>query len=97
MIPGVAAYVYFGTALSSLTSAVMGDFDGGWVQLILLIVGVVVAVVAIVLVTWRAKVAIQKVLSKSKSQENLEFSRNRLHEHNPQASVDEENQYQQDQ
>ena len=31
MIPGVAAYVYFGTALSSLTSAVMGDFDGGWV------------------------------------------------------------------
>ena len=68
MIPGVATYVYFGTALSSVTSAVMGDFDGGYVQLGFLIFGVLVALLAILLVTWRAKVAIQKVL-KSKSQE----------------------------
>ena len=30
MIPGVVAYVYFGTALSSVMDAVNGNFEGGW-------------------------------------------------------------------
>lgn len=29
MIPGVVAYVYFGTALKSLGDVIMGKYDGG--------------------------------------------------------------------
>ena len=62
MIPGVVAYVYFGTALSSVMDALHGNFEGGWIQLTILIVGSIVALLVVIYVTWRAGKAIRKVL-----------------------------------
>mmetsp|Transcript_14151 Transcript_14151/g.2266 ORF Transcript_14151/g.2266 Transcript_14151/m.2266 type:complete len:82 (+) Transcript_14151:532-777(+) len=55
MIPGTVAYVYFGTALSSISEAAQGDAEGGEIQLSLIIVGSVLAIVAVCYVSYVAK------------------------------------------
>jgi uncharacterized membrane protein YdjX (TVP38/TMEM64 family) len=55
MIPGVTAYVYFGTAISNMADVLSGNYEGGWVQLVIIIVGSVLAVAVIIYVTWAAR------------------------------------------
>lgn len=66
MIPGVVVYVYFGSALSSVTDAINGNFDGGWLSLVLLIGGSILALVAIIITSWVIKRAIWKILKENK-------------------------------
>ena len=51
MIPGTIVYVFVGTTLGSITQAATGDYSGGTGALIMLIVGSVLACVAIVWVS----------------------------------------------
>ena len=62
MIPGTAAYVYFGSALSNVADALAGNFEGGWINLVILIGGSVLALVGVIFVSCVAKRAISKVL-----------------------------------
>lgn len=55
MIPGTVAYVYFGSALGSISDAISGDTEGGDIQLSLLVVGSVIALVAVFYVSYVAK------------------------------------------
>ena len=66
MIPGITIYVYFGTAISNVADVVQGKFEGGWLQIVLLVVGTIFAIVAVVIVSWMAKRAIWKVLKEDK-------------------------------
>ncbi len=69
MIPGTVAYVYLGTTISSIADASSGGFNGGPVELGLIIGGSVLAIVAVVLVTIRAKRELQKLIKKEKAEE----------------------------
>lgn len=69
MIPGTVAYVYLGTTISSIADASSGGFDGGPVELGLIIGGSVLAVVAVVLVTIRAKKELNKLIKAEKEAE----------------------------
>jgi uncharacterized membrane protein YdjX (TVP38/TMEM64 family) len=60
MLPGTVMYVYFGTALKSLTDVISGDVEGGGAQKVLLGVGLVVTVAATVYVTRVARRAIRQ-------------------------------------
>lgn len=51
MIPGTIVYVFIGTTLGSITQAATGDYDGGPAVLVMLIVGSILACVAIVWVS----------------------------------------------
>lgn len=66
MIPGTVAYVYLGTTISSIADASSGGLDGGGVELGLIIGGSVLAIVAVVLVTIRAKRELNKLIKKEK-------------------------------
>ena len=63
-LPGVVAYVYFGSALKHISEAASGDFDGGYLQLILLIGGSVLAIVAVCYVSCVAKRKINAMIEK---------------------------------
>ena len=69
MIPGTVAYVYLGTTISSIADASMGGLRGGGVELGLIIGGSVLAIVAVVLVTIRAKRELNKLIKKEKEEE----------------------------
>lgn len=64
MIPGTAVYVYFGSTISDLASVAAGKFEGGWLRIVLMVVGSVLAFLAVVYVSWMAKREINKVLKK---------------------------------
>ncbi|CAI2367166.1 unnamed protein product [Moneuplotes crassus] len=66
MIPGTIVYVYFGTTISNLSDVASGKFNGGALQLVLLIVGSIFAIIAVFYVSWVARAEVKKVL---KSQE----------------------------
>ena len=52
MTPGVLVYVYLGTAISDISDVISGNTNGGTIQLILVIVGSVLAFLAIVKVSY---------------------------------------------
>lgn len=64
MIPGTIVYVYFGTTVSNISDAASGKFDGGVLQLVLLIVGSIFAIIAVFYVSWVARKEVKKVLAK---------------------------------
>jgi len=51
MIPGTIVYVFVGTTIGNIADAASGEFEGGTVTLVLLIVGTVLAFVAIVYIS----------------------------------------------
>ena len=65
MIPGTAVYVFVGTTIGNITEAASGEFEGGAVTLILLIVGTILAFVAIVYITIVVKRYLNKQLAES--------------------------------
>lgn len=68
MIPGTIVYVYFGTTVSNISDAASGKFDGGVLQLVLLIVGSLFAIVAVFYVSWVARKEVKKVLAKQEEE-----------------------------
>jgi uncharacterized membrane protein YdjX (TVP38/TMEM64 family) len=74
MIPGTIVYVYFGTAISNISDAASGDFDGGVLQLVLLVGGSVLAIIAVCYVSYVARKEVKKVLKKNADQEELDKS-----------------------
>jgi uncharacterized membrane protein YdjX (TVP38/TMEM64 family) len=72
MIPGTIVYVYFGTAISNISDAASGDFDGGVLQLVLLVGGSVLAIIAVCYVSYVARKEVKKVLKKNADQEELD-------------------------
>jgi uncharacterized membrane protein YdjX (TVP38/TMEM64 family) len=62
MIPGTLMYVYFGTALKSLTDVLAGTTDGGPLQKVFFIAGLVMTVVATVVITRIAKRALDEAV-----------------------------------
>ena len=62
MIPANIIYVYFGTMLSNISDVVSGNFNGGSLQLGLLIGGSVFGFFAIVYVSYVAKKEVTKTL-----------------------------------
>lgn len=67
MIPGTIVYVFVGTTIGNIAEAASGEFEGGTVTLVLLIVGTVLAFVAIVYVT----IVVKKYLNKQLKQDNV--------------------------
>lgn len=72
MIPGTIAYVYFGSAISNVSDAIAGRFEGGWLQLVILIAGSLLALVGVIFVSCVAKRAISKVLREEKERKKKE-------------------------
>ena len=62
MLPGVVAFVYFGSVLCSITEASQGEFEGGVLELVILILGAVAAVGAIAYLTFVAKKQIRSIV-----------------------------------
>ena len=69
MVPAVIVYVYFGSTLHSISDAVQGNFEGGWLSLGLLIVGTVVALVGVTILSIIAGKALKKALKEDKKKE----------------------------
>ena len=55
MIPGTIVYVFVGTTIGSITDAASGNYDSGTAGLILLIVGSILACVAIVYISIKVR------------------------------------------
>lgn len=68
MIPGTIIFVYFGTTVSNISDAASGRFDGGALQLVLLIVGSIFAVFAVFYVSYVARKEVKKVLAKTEAE-----------------------------
>lgn len=51
MLPGAFVYVLLGTTISSIADAANGNFDGGPLPIILLVVGTITAFVAIIYIS----------------------------------------------
>ena len=60
MIPGTIVYVFVGTTIGNISAAASGDFEGGTATLVMLIVGTVLAFIAIIYVT----VVVKRYLNK---------------------------------
>uniref|UniRef100_A0A7S3J780 VTT domain-containing protein n=2 Tax=Euplotes harpa TaxID=151035 RepID=A0A7S3J780_9SPIT len=91
MIPGVIVYVYFGTAISNLSDAASGSFDGGVLQLVLLIVGSVLAFLAVLYVSWVARREIKKVLAKNDEQNQSNEQPDEVNQPQSEERADEQN------
>ena len=63
MIPGTIVYVFVGTTIGNISAAASGDFEGGTATLVFLIVGTVMAFIAIVYVTIVVKRYLNKQLA----------------------------------
>ena len=87
MIPGTLVYVYFGTALSNISDVASGDVDGGGLQLGLIIGGSVLALIAVVYVSYVAKKEVSRTL---KAQEEEEERRKLEQEEESKAPAEEE-------
>lgn len=72
MIPGTIVYVYFGTAISNISDAASGNFNGGGLQLGLLVGGSVLAILAVCYVSYVARKEVKKVLQKAKEEEEAQ-------------------------
>jgi uncharacterized membrane protein YdjX (TVP38/TMEM64 family) len=59
MLPGTLMYVYFGTAIKNLADLAAGRFEGGTLQKVLLVVGLVATVAVTVYITKLARMAIR--------------------------------------
>ena len=68
MIPGTIVFVYFGTTVSNISDAAAGRFDGGVLQLVLLIGGSILAVIAVFYVSYVARKEVKKVLAKTEEE-----------------------------
>jgi biopolymer transport protein ExbB/TolQ len=84
MIPGTIVYVYFGTAISNISDAASGDFDGGVLQLVLLVGGSFLAIIAVCYVSYVARKEVKKVLKKNADKEELDKA-NRENEENDES------------
>lgn len=73
MIPGTLAYVYFGSALGSISDAVSGDTGGGILEVIFLVVGSLFGIGAVIYVSIVAKRKINKILDKRDNVEESEI------------------------
>jgi uncharacterized membrane protein YdjX (TVP38/TMEM64 family) len=51
MLPGTVVYIYIGTNISNIQQIISGDYDGGALPFVLLIVGSVLACVGIVYIS----------------------------------------------
>jgi uncharacterized membrane protein YdjX (TVP38/TMEM64 family) len=74
MLPGTIAYVYFGSALGSISQAAQGDYDGGMGLLIFGIIGSVLAIIAICYVSYIAKKKINSIMERKTKEEEEEKS-----------------------
>ncbi|CAI2367132.1 unnamed protein product [Moneuplotes crassus] len=70
MIPGTIVYVYFGTTISNISDAASGNFDGGILQLLLLIIGSILAIIAVFYVSWVARKEVRKVIKRQEEEKN---------------------------
>lgn len=68
MIPGTIVYVFVGTTIGNISKAASGDFEGGTITLVLLIVGTVLAFAAIVYIS----IVVKKYLNKQLAMEDAE-------------------------
>lgn len=68
MIPGTIVYVYFGTTISNISDAASGNFDGGVLQLVLLIAGSVLAIIGVWYVSYVARKEVKKVLKRQEEE-----------------------------
>lgn len=75
MLPATVVYVYIGTTLSDLAQIISGDIDPDPLTISLFIIGLLSTVVALVIVTYFAKVQIQKVLRQAKEKESLNLNK----------------------
>lgn len=69
MLPATVVYVYIGTTLSDLAQIISGDIDPDPLTTILFVVGLIATVIALVIVTYFAKVQIQKILKQAEESE----------------------------
>lgn len=67
MLPGTVMYVYFGSAVKSLSDLVAGKVDGGVGQKVLFALGLLATIAVTVLVTRIARKALQESVSTSTS------------------------------
>ena len=65
MIPGTIVYVFVGTTIGNIADAASGEFEGGTVTLVLLIVGTVLAFAAIIYITIVVKRYLNKQLAEN--------------------------------
>lgn len=72
MIPGTIVYVYFGTAISNISDAAAGNFDGGVLQLVLFVGGSVLAIIAVCYVSYVARKEVKKVLKKNADEKAIQ-------------------------
>ena len=65
MIPGTIVYVFVGTTIGNIADAASGDFEGGTVSLVVIIVGTILAFAAIVYIT----IVVRRYLNKQLAQD----------------------------
>ena len=55
MLPGSIVYIFLGTTISNIADAAEGNFQGGWLTLVLLICGCIMGLIAVVYISLLAK------------------------------------------
>lgn len=90
MVPGTIVYVYFGTTVSNISDAASGNFDGGVLQLVLLIAGSVLAFVGVCYVSYVARKEVKKVLAKQKEEKEAGEDENKVMDASHNGADDEE-------
>lgn len=66
MIPGTAVYVFIGTTISNIADAAAGKYEKGTAFLVLVIVGTILAFVAIIYISYVVKKYLDKTLEEQK-------------------------------
>ena len=51
MLPGAVVYVFAGTTISNIADAVDGNYDGGYIYIIMLVIGTLLGIFAVVYVS----------------------------------------------
>jgi len=51
MLPGAVVYVFVGTTISNIADAVDGNYDGGYIYIVMLVVGTLLGVFAVVYIS----------------------------------------------
>ena len=77
MIPGTIVYVFVGTTIGNIADAASGEFEGGTATLVLLIVGTVLAFVAIVYITIVVKRYLNKQLAEDAAEKESKEAENK--------------------
>ena len=68
MIPGTIVYVFIGTTISNIADAAAGNYESGWLGLVMLIVGTVLALAAIIYISIVVKRYLNKALEENKEE-----------------------------